>query len=216
MHCSEVCEVEWGLTRSCSLRPPAAGAWKKRGVPGEPDEYLPAACGSQACVCEELRWTPACAVAWRRGPECTCYRDAAGRRASAARRPAQRRQTAVVGRGSAGASALGRFQRVTIHHPRPGHPPLTSPTMPLRLQPWCAARGAPSASRLRSLDSQQHGWRGRRWMAGWRVVDGHVRMVDGQCGVVEGRPMRQAGSAGVDRQCGRCATRRPCLAGPAL
>lgn len=39
----------WGLTRSCSLRPPAAGAWKKRGVPGAPDEYLPTACGSQAC-----------------------------------------------------------------------------------------------------------------------------------------------------------------------
>ena len=175
VHCSE---VGWGLTRSCSLRPPAAGAWKKRGVPGEPDEYLPTACSSQAC--EEsrgggrrARWR------WRRGPGFTCCRGGAQRRASAARRPVRRRQTAVVGRGSAGASALGRFQRVTIHHPRPGHPPLTSPTMPLRLQPWCAARGAPSASRPHSLDSQRHGWRGRRWMAGWRVVDGHVRMVDG-------------------------------------
>jgi hypothetical protein len=85
-----------GLTRSCCLRPPATGAWKKRGVPGEPDEYLPTACGSQAC--EESRRRPACAVAWRRGPECTCCKWFAGRRASAARRPAQRRQTAVVGK----------------------------------------------------------------------------------------------------------------------
>ena len=42
-------EMGWGLTRSCSLRPPAAGAWKKRGMPGAPDEYLPTACGSHAC-----------------------------------------------------------------------------------------------------------------------------------------------------------------------
>ena len=65
--------------------------------------------------------------------------------------------------------------RVTIHHSPRGHPPLTPPTTPLRVQ-GARPRGRGSAMRCASrLESQRHGWRGQQWMAKG-VVDGHAQI----------------------------------------